>query len=45
MSAFKAGLLAWTIELAVAFLMLLGLKHEDNKVVRRRKKSVQSTKD
>jgi hypothetical protein len=38
MNAMQAGLLAWTIEILVAVIMLLGLKYEENKVLRRRKK-------
>ena len=37
MDAIKAGLLAWTIEIAVAALIFLLLKHEENKVIKRRK--------
>ena len=38
MNAVQAGLLAWTIEILVAVIMLLGLKHEENKVLRQREK-------
>ncbi len=38
MNAIQAGLLAWTLEILVAVLMMLGLKHEENKVVKRREK-------
>jgi hypothetical protein len=37
MEALQAGLLAWTIELAVAALILIVLRMEENKVVSRRK--------
>lgn len=39
MDAMQAGLLAWTLEILVAALMMLGLKHEENKVLKRREKS------
>lgn len=38
MDAILAGLLAWTIELIMATLMFLLLMHEENKVIKRRKK-------
>jgi len=38
MDAIKAGLLAWTIEITIAALMFLLLRHEENKVIKRRKK-------
>tara|TARA_B100000676_G_scaffold308220_1_gene368519 strand:- start:2361 stop:2492 length:132 start_codon:yes stop_codon:yes gene_type:complete len=38
MDAVKAGLLAWTIEITIAALMFLLLIHEENKVIKRRKK-------
>tara|TARA_B100001778_G_C18087181_1_gene405751 strand:+ start:323 stop:439 length:117 start_codon:yes stop_codon:yes gene_type:complete len=38
MDALKAGLLAWTIEVTIAALMFLLLKHEENKVIKGRKK-------
>tara|TARA_Y100001938_G_scaffold59807_1_gene83478 strand:- start:59 stop:178 length:120 start_codon:yes stop_codon:yes gene_type:complete len=38
MDAVKAGLLAWTIEITIAALMFLLLRHEENKVIKRRKK-------
>ena len=38
MNAIQAGLLAWTLEILVAVLMMLGLKHEEDKVVKRREK-------
>lgn len=37
MDAIKAGLLAWTIEITIAALIFLLLKHEENKVIKRRK--------
>jgi len=37
MDAIKAGLLAWTIEVAIAVLMFILLRHEENKVIKRRK--------
>jgi len=36
MQALYAGLMAWTIELAVAFTMLYVLKKEESKVLKRR---------
>tara|TARA_Y100000356_G_C11063138_1_gene184922 strand:- start:278 stop:412 length:135 start_codon:yes stop_codon:yes gene_type:complete len=36
MSAVLAGITAWVIEVAVAIVMILGLKHEENKVIKRR---------
>ena len=36
--AVQAGLLAWTIEITIAALMFLLLIHEENKVIKRRKK-------
>tara|TARA_Y100001951_G_C11250593_1_gene246124 strand:+ start:87 stop:215 length:129 start_codon:yes stop_codon:yes gene_type:complete len=39
MDAIIAGLLAWSIELIVATLMFLLLTHEENKVIKRRKKN------
>ena len=36
MDAIKAGLLAWTIEVTIAVFMFLLLRHEENKVIRRR---------
>ena len=38
MDAMQAGLLAWTLEVLIAVLMMLGLKHEENKVLRQREK-------
>lgn len=38
MDAIKAGLLAWTIEITIAALMFLLLKHEENKVIKRRRR-------
>ena len=38
MNAVQAGLLAWTIEVTIAALMFLLLRHEENKVIKRRKK-------
>lgn len=38
MEAIYAGLLAWTIELSIAFSILYILKHEENKVIKRRAK-------
>ena len=38
MNAIQAGLLAWTLEILVAVFMMLGLKHEENKVLKRRGK-------
>ena len=38
MDAMQAGLLAWTLEVLIAVLMMLGLKHEENKVLKRREK-------
>tara|TARA_Y100000401_G_scaffold63901_1_gene50777 strand:- start:46 stop:165 length:120 start_codon:yes stop_codon:yes gene_type:complete len=37
MEAIYAGLAAWTIEIIVACIMLMGLKREETKVIRRRK--------
>ena len=45
MDALKAGLLAWAIEISVAVIMFIALRHEENKVVKRRKKSIQSPKE
>ncbi len=39
MEALQAGLLAWTIELLVVGIALLLLKHEEEKVYRRRDKN------
>ena len=36
MDALKAGLLAWTIEITIAAFMFLLLRHEENKVIKRR---------
>lgn len=41
MEALKAGLLAWIIEAFIATTMFMILKYEENKVVKRRKKSIQ----
>ena len=38
MEAIYAGLLAWAIELSVAFSILYILKHEENKVIKKRGK-------
>lgn len=38
MEAIYAGLLAWAIELSVAFSIMRLLKHEENKVIKRRGK-------
>ncbi len=38
MTGLMAGLLAWAIELAVAASIFMVLKHEENKVFKRRKK-------
>jgi|TARA_R100001163_G_scaffold44902_1_gene33822 hypothetical protein len=38
MEALYAGLLAWTIELSIAFSILYVLKHEENKVIKKRGK-------
>ena len=38
MEAVYAGLLAWAIELGIAFSILQLLEHEERKVVARRKK-------
>lgn len=45
MNALKAGLLAWAIEISVAVIMFIALRYEENKVVKRRKKSVQTPKE
>ena len=37
MEALYAGLAAWAIEITVAFIMLMGLKREENKVIKRMK--------
>ena len=37
MEALYAGLTAWVIEITVAFIMLIGLKREEKKVIKRRK--------
>ena len=37
MEALYAGLAAWAIEITVAFIMLMGLNREENKVIKRRK--------
>ena len=39
MDAIKAGLLAWTLEALVAISMLLVLKREEHKVLKRREKN------
>jgi|TARA_B100000287_G_scaffold371844_1_gene370136 hypothetical protein len=38
MTGLMAGLLAWAIELGIAASMFMILKHEENKVIKRRKK-------
>jgi|TARA_Y100000814_G_scaffold174527_1_gene127525 hypothetical protein len=37
MEALYAGLAAWTVEIIIACIMLIGLKREENKVIKRRK--------
>ena len=37
MEALYAGLAAWTVEIIIACIMLIGLKREETKVIRRRK--------
>ena len=37
MEAIYAGLAAWTVEIIIACIMLIGLKREETKVIRRRK--------
>ena len=36
MEALQAGLLAWTIEVLVAITILLGLRREENRVIKQR---------
>mgnify|MGYP001181755600 FL=1 len=38
MTGLMAGLLAWAIELGVAAIMFMTLRHEEKKVLKRRKK-------
>lgn len=40
MKAVFAGITAWIIELGIALLMLYGLKREESKVIKNRKKQV-----
>ena len=37
-SAIYAGLMAWALEIAIAVMLLLVVRHEERKVVRRRAK-------